>query len=224
MTVVMAGPPAARRHSGPQEERVLDAPIRTLMDEHRLIERVLGSLETFAFEAGSGLDFERRVAADFGRFFREFADAFHHGKEEDLLFARMVERGFSREAGPVAVMLHEHVEGRARVAVLRRVGEGRGPVEAAERAALVTAAGEFVPLLRAHILKEDRVLYPMALRVLLPDEVAAMQEEFEAYDAQRAAAGAVDALHALADRLGAEFAPDPARMAAAAALAGCGSR
>ncbi|MBK9032944.1 MAG: tetratricopeptide repeat protein [Myxococcales bacterium] len=32
----------------------------------------------------------------------------HHGKEEDLLFEAMVEHGFSREQGPLAVMLHEH--------------------------------------------------------------------------------------------------------------------
>lgn len=202
---------------------MLDRPIKTLMDEHRLIEQVLGSLETFALDVTAGLAVERELVAGYARFFREFADACHHGKEEDILFARMCERGFAREAGPIAVMLFEHDQGRARVSALRAVGAGEGPVQAGERAALVGSAREFVPLLRAHILKEDRILYPMALRVLLPGEVELMQEEFEAFDRRLAADGSIDALHATAERLIAAFAPDPERMAAAAAQGGCGA-
>ncbi len=36
-----------------------------------------------------------------------FADRCHHGKEENLLFKTMVDRGFPREAGAIAVMLLE---------------------------------------------------------------------------------------------------------------------
>ena len=43
---------------------------------------------------------------------REFADGLHHAKEEQLLFPLMVQKGFSNQTGPVAVMLHDHVEGR----------------------------------------------------------------------------------------------------------------
>ncbi|MGD0266766.1 MAG: hemerythrin domain-containing protein, partial [Candidatus Methylomirabilota bacterium] len=37
----------------------------------------------------------------------------HHGKEENLLFKTMVDRGFPRQGGPIAVMLHEHETGRS---------------------------------------------------------------------------------------------------------------
>lgn len=43
---------------------------------------------------------------------REFADGQHHAKEEQMLFPLLVEKGFSVESGPVAVMLHEHEQGR----------------------------------------------------------------------------------------------------------------
>ncbi|MBE0653266.1 MAG: hemerythrin domain-containing protein, partial [Bacteroidales bacterium] len=43
---------------------------------------------------------------------REFADGLHHTKEEQLLFPLMVQKGFSSQTGPVAVMLHDHTEGR----------------------------------------------------------------------------------------------------------------
>jgi hemerythrin-like domain-containing protein len=196
--------------------------IEVLMNEHRLIEQVLGSLEAFAAEVEGGLAPERPLLADYGMFFRDFADACHHGKEEDILFQRMVERGFSRETGPVAVMLHEHRVGRGHVTVLREAGGGTGPLAAMETQLVLEHAGAFIPLLRAHILKEDRILYPMAVRLLTGPEMEAMETEFEALEARMRADGSYDRLHGLADRLTAAFPPDPARMAAAAQMVGCG--
>ena len=193
-----------------------------LMNEHRLIEQVLGSLETFALDVQGGLPPERAVLADYGAFFREFADAAHHGKEEDILFQRMVERGFPRESGPVAVMLHEHVVGRGHVSALRQVGGGSGPLTAVETQLALESAAAFVPLLRAHILKEDRILYPMAERLLTGPELDAMERDFEAFDARMRSDGSFDRLHGLAERLTTAFRPDPARMAAAAQMIGCG--
>ena len=195
--------------------------IEILMNEHRVIEQVLGSLETFGLAVSGGLAPDRATLADYTAFFRGYADASHHGKEEDVLFARLLERGFSRESGPVAVMLYEHVVGRGHVGVLRRAGEGSGPLSAIETQLVLEHASAFVPHLRAHILKEDRVLYPMALRLLPEHELVAMEAEFAAFDARRRADGSCDRLDALRGRLVASFRPDPARMAAAAALVGC---
>ena len=198
-------------------------PLTILMNEHRLIERALGSLETCAIEIGSGLALERSVARDFADFLRGYADAWHHGKEEDILFARMVERGFSTETGPVAVMLHEHREGRALVGTIRSIGEGGGDVAPAEAAAFVASARGFVPLLRQHIQKEDNILYPMSQRVLTPAEFETMLADFAAFEAKAGADGTRDRLEALAEHLVTAFRPDEARMAAGA-VGGCWSR
>jgi hemerythrin-like domain-containing protein len=197
--------------------------IAVLMNEHRLIEKVLGSLETFASQVEGRLEPERPVLADYGTFFREFADACHHGKEEDILFHRMTERGFPRESGPVAVMLYEHQVGRGYVSALRQVAEGIGPLSAEEARVVLENAGAFVPLLRGHILKEDRILYPMAVRLLTGPEMDAMESDFAAFEARMRADGSYDRLHGLADRLTAAFRPDAARMAAATQMAGCGA-
>jgi hemerythrin-like domain-containing protein len=196
--------------------------IEVLMNEHRLIEQVLGSLETFALEVEGGLAPERSLLGDYGTFFREFADACHHAKEEDVLFQRMVERGFPLENGPLAVMLHEHKVGRGHVSVLRQAGGGAGPISAVATQLVLENAGAFVPLLRAHIQKEDRILYPMAVRLLNGPELDAMETEFEALEARMRAAGSYDRLHGLAEGLTTRFRPDPARMAAAANMVGCG--
>ena len=198
----------------------MEKAIEVLMSEHRLIEQVLGSLETFTSEIEGGLAPERPLLADYGTFLRDFADSCHHGKEEDILFQRMVERGFPRETGPVAVMLYEHEVGRGHVSALRQVGEGTGPLTAAETGVVLENAGAFIPLLRAHILKEDRILYPMAVRLLTGPEMDAMETDFAAFEARMRADGSYGRLHGLADRLTAAFRPDPARMAAAARMVG----
>jgi hemerythrin-like domain-containing protein len=72
--------------------------IEVLMGEHRLIEQALGSLETYAVEIRAGAPVLRDVIADYAAFLRGFADELHHGKEEDILFQRLIDRGFAREA------------------------------------------------------------------------------------------------------------------------------
>lgn len=197
--------------------------IEILMGEHRLIEQVLGSLETYTVGIRDGLEPQRRTLADYARFFRDFADACHHGKEEDLLFRRMMERGFPRETGPLAVMFHEHVLGRARVATLRELSEAEGPLAAVEVQLAVESSQAFIDLLRAHILKEDGILYPMAERLLTGAEMDTLGTDFDKLEKGMQADGSLDRLHGLADRLIAGFRPDPQRMAAAAHAPPCGA-
>ena len=77
-------------------------------------------------------------------------------------------------------------------------------------------------MLRGHILKEDRILYPMAGEILTASEQDAMEAEFEVFERRMRLDGAQDRLRGLADRLTGRFRPDPERMAEAALLAPCG--
>lgn len=195
--------------------------ISILMEEHRLIEQVLGSLETFVGSAAPEASGARATVARYAEFFRGFADRVHHGKEEDRLFAAMVEAGFPREAGPIGVMLAEHAEGRRCVSVLANVGEGDGPLSPADGTAVRRASAEFIPLLRGHIQKEDRILYPMALQALdarTMDELLASYGEFER---TAVGEGGLEAFRRLAADLAAAHPPDPVRMEEASAVTGC---
>lgn len=198
--------------------------IEILMGEHRLIEQVLGSLETYVVGVEQGLRPERAILADYAAFFRGFADACHHGKEEDILFQRMLERGMPRQTGPLAVMFHEHVLGRARVAALRELGAAEGPLAPVEVQIAVENATGFIELLRAHIQKEDGILYPMAERLLSGPELDALETAFEGFEKTMRGDGSLDRFHGLADALVARFRPDPERMAEAALASPCGRR
>lgn len=198
----------------------MDRAIEQLMKEHRLIEQVLGSLETFSDNLEHGAGAGRETVKDYADFFRNFSDKCHHGKEEDRLFVVMMAHGFPRDYGPLAVMFSDHEEGRAHVSALFRIGEGTGPLTESEREEVVRHTGAYVPLLRSHIMKEDNVLYPMALQAIPPQEMEKMAEDFEAFEATEMGEGTHEHFHHLAESLIEAYPPNPERMESGACL-GC---
>jgi hemerythrin-like domain-containing protein len=171
-----------------------------LMQEHRTIEQVLDALEAFAGEVARTRRTETDELSRFVKFLREYADGRHHAKEEGVLFRVMVENGFPAQGGPIPVMLHEHEQGRDLVRVLAAHGEQATPWSDEDLASIVEAAGSFAALLRAHIQKEDRILYPMADRHLPAPALAAVSATCRQLDARHGPA-AQDPLLSLAERL-----------------------
>lgn len=142
-----------------------------LMEEHEIILRGLGVLEAVARRGGP----PPPALLDF---LTGFADAHHHGKEEQILFPAMAEAGFPPDAGPVGVMLHEHEQGRALLAALKDPEQ------------FVSAALAYSALLRAHIEKENSVLFQMADQAIPREDqrrVDAAFDEFERAAADRRA-------------------------------------
>ena len=138
-----------------------------LREEHEIILRGLDVLEAAARE-------RKPPPPELIEFFSGFADAHHHHKEEDILFPAMAEAGFSRDAGPVAVMLHEHVQGRSLLAAMR------------DPAKFADAARGYAALLRAHIDKENQILFRMADQAIPREDQRRVDEAFDAFE-QRAA-------------------------------------
>jgi hemerythrin-like domain-containing protein len=179
----------------------MSAAIDVLMHEHRMIERVLEALHVCARRAGQGGPVDRTSVREFAEFFRNFADKCHHGKEEDQLFASMVRHGFPQERGPIAVMLAEHTAGREHVGALARIGDGNGPLTEEERRTLSEHAEAYYGMLRAHIQKEDNVLYPLAVQSLPQEEMDRLEREFEAFEKQVMGEGAHERYHEMAHKL-----------------------
>jgi hemerythrin-like domain-containing protein len=91
-------------------------------------------------------------------FFREFADSYHHHKEEHGLFPALEEAGLPPQ-GPVGMMLYEHEQGRKFI---------KGMNDALPNLSVEDAL-EYVDLMRAHIDKENQVLFNIADRMLSPN-------------------------------------------------------
>lgn len=135
-------------------------PTKVLSDEHQNILKVIKALknECRAIETGQAVDREFFTAAI--DFIRNYADKFHHAKEEGLLFKEMCQDSVKMHCNPIDQMLHEHDLGREFVKNLEiAVATGDGQQ-------VVFNAQGYAMLLEEHIFKEDNILYPMAEEVL----------------------------------------------------------
>lgn len=135
-----------------------------LSEQHRLIQRAVVALARLCAHLRRDGEVQREAGDALLRFLREYADSHHHAAEEDVLFPWMISQGFPREAGPIAVMLHEHGEARAHV---QAMADAHGALsasasDAAARASFVEHGESYATLLWQHIWKEDGILYPMA--------------------------------------------------------------
>lgn len=140
--------------------------IRELSEEHRVIERLLASLLRVTARAAAGDGVTKALVASHVELFRTLLDTLHHGREEQILFAALSAVGFSRQMGPVGVMLHEHELGRDAVSQLSQIATSAEMLTGSELRALIATATSFAELLSSHIAKEDSVLYPIALHRL----------------------------------------------------------
>jgi hemerythrin-like domain-containing protein len=109
---------------------------------------------------------------------KNYADGFHHEKEENLLVPLMGQKGFSPNQGPVAVMLNEHTQGRNYV---KGMVEGIDHYKNGDQQAIQTIYMNmrgYISLLRNHISKENNVLFRMADNVLSETEQEELLKEF----------------------------------------------
>ncbi len=160
------------------ESQETQRPSAVLRAEHEVIKRVLGVLERLVARSLRGEGFEAESLARCVEFFRAFADACHHAKEEDLLFPVLESRGIPREGGPIGVMLEEHKLARA---YTRDMGESleakeRGDAEAVQQ--FHAATRQYLDLLTNHISKENDILFTMGDRVLTPQDQDSLSSKF----------------------------------------------
>jgi hemerythrin-like domain-containing protein len=152
-------------------------PVQDLMKDHRLIERVMTALQVRLKEAEGG-EFPGEFVEKALAFFVEYADGYHHYKEEEALFPALGERGVPVEGGPIGMMLHEHTLGRKCLAGIREQLAAARSGDATARASVTSYAGQYVELLRQHIWKEDNILFRMAEEALEGGGAEAVMEKF----------------------------------------------
>jgi hemerythrin-like domain-containing protein len=112
-------------------------------------------------------------------FVKNFADKYHHLKEEDVLFVEMEKHGMPREGGPIGVMLNEHDEGRKYIKNATQAVEKFKSGDTLSYDQIKDNLLNYCTLLTNHIYKENNILYPMAERLLPTDVKSEMTNNFE---------------------------------------------
>jgi len=118
-------------------------------------------------------DARRRQVQDVLEFVRNFADRFHHAKEEDLLFPQFEDAGEI-----IAAMRAEHETGRSHVRA------AAAALAAGDGAAVASHLSAYGALLTEHIRKEDEILYPWMNRSLSDAQVGRLYAAFREVEAR----------------------------------------
>ena len=180
-------------------------PTEILSSEHRVIEVAIDCLEQISRKALEAGKLDRESAEQVVDFIRTFADQCHHGKEENQLFAFLAEKGMPREGGPVGQMLVEHEQGRAFVKGMADSIAAASTGDEKALSAYTQNAQGYVQLLRAHIRKEDGVLFPMADRILSDDDRKSLLAAFEKVETEHMGEGTHEKYLRLAESLADRF-------------------
>jgi hemerythrin-like domain-containing protein len=175
--------------------------IDVLMQEHRLIERVLDALEIAAGHLDRGHTVPPAFFLEAADFIAGFADGCHHRKEEGVLFGAMIESGVPSGGGVIDMFLDEHEQGRALTRALRDAARRLQAGDASARAQVISNVRRYVALLRDHIAKEDEMLFPMADEMLSPAGQESVLTGFSRVECEETGEGANEKFHALAEKL-----------------------
>ncbi|MDO8647652.1 MAG: hemerythrin domain-containing protein [Candidatus Diapherotrites archaeon] len=161
----------------------MEKPTAILSNEHKNIMKVIQALnnECESIEGGGKIDrafFEKAID-----FIRNYADRFHHAKEEDILFKEVCKDSVEMHCNPTEQMLFEHDAGRNFV---KGMEEG---LQKNDKGKVLENARGYAQLLQEHIYKEDNIFYPMADQALSGKVQKAMIERFKLAEKKRFAKG-----------------------------------
>ena len=174
---------------------------KDLIEEHEAILHGLSILEKMTALLDTPTDALSKDLQDMVDFLVLFADTCHHGKEEGLLFPAMEQAGIPKEGGPIGQMLHEHEQGRAFIRGMKQALGG----ESVDAGAFRTNASGYIELLRAHIEKENQILFPMGDRFLPPEKQQELLEAFDKHEEEVIGAGVHERLHAMLDNFASRY-------------------
>ncbi len=147
---------------------------KILSEEHKHIVKVISALkkECFALESG-----KKKLNIEFFAkgidFIRNYADKYHHAKEEDILFKELNKDSCQMHCNPTEQMLHEHDLGRKFVKGLKSALEKKNNKK------IIENTEGYCTLLKEHIYKEDNILYKMADDALNSKVQKSMLEKFD---------------------------------------------
>ena len=164
--------------------------IELMTHEHTFIRRMLAVMRAFSYQLMKDPQMDVSDAPQMIDFVRQYADKHHHGKEEDLLFNRMVEH-----LGSAAVklvqhgMLVEHDLGRLHMKLMEEGIEAFRNGDDEARLDIIGNAIAYTQLLDRHITKEDDMVYQFAWRHFQPDMIAQINRETDDFENRASESG-----------------------------------
>ena len=163
-------PKRKREVKGPREFNY-SPPMKKMVEEHVLIKRWLELLpkviENLDLETEKGL----KLINNGIDFIRNFADKYHHAKEEDETF-----KYFDENFDMIKVIKNDHVKVRVHVKLMVEAIANKDKNTLAQN---LTSYSEILP---EHIKKEDEILFPWMDRNLTTNQIGQLYTRFNEID------------------------------------------
>jgi hemerythrin-like domain-containing protein len=158
-------------------------PIGPMMWEHRLIERVLRSIETKIAEIKIRNMIDPVFIDTVVDFIRTYADRTHHGKEEDILFRELKNKPLSKEHAQIMnELIEDHIFSRKTVAQLVTAKEDFLKGNKESISVIIKSLETLTVFYPKHIEKEDKHFFYPVFEYFSDEEQNAMLEEFYKFD------------------------------------------
>jgi hemerythrin-like domain-containing protein len=133
-----------------------------LIAEQRVIESVIYALDEATNRGEKAITVRADFFLDTAKFIQEFADSFHHKKEEGVLFIAMNRYGVAVDGGPLCAMLDQHEQARDFTRGLLEAAPKFDQGDPVARLILILNARGYAFLMREHIRKEEHKIFPLA--------------------------------------------------------------
>jgi len=158
-------------------------PVEVLINEHRLIEKMVSLLEKeirrIEASATADTDFIDAIVD----FFRTYADRYHHGKEEGILFKALSGKNLSDVHHKMMIeLVMEHAFARKTVKSLERSNKEYAAGKKEDLNAIRHMLEELIKLYPRHIRKEDKQFFIPCMKYLTQEEQEAMLGNFMEFD------------------------------------------
>lgn len=179
-----------------------------LRQDHQLIRAVLECLDILAGCAEIDGALDTNLAREVLAFMTGFVDRVHHRVEERELFPALERCAVPSEVGSLTRLRVEHDRARAAIAAMHAALDCLRDAEpcAAERFAICARA--YTEIVREHMAKEERVVFPIADRVLGDDfEHCAERVGGARHGSTRARQRYSDLARSLCERMNVAWAP-----------------
>lgn len=157
-------------------------PITQLIDEHRIMERVMDVMEKLA----EGIEEQRPISSDMilGNIgmLLECNDEYHYGKEEDILLPFLEEIGKNDEKELIQFYITKYRENDKLLATIIDSLEDYSNGDMSATIRLMENIREFVANVRPLYLNEDEEIFKPLKKNLTKEEIDRLSEKFQDFD------------------------------------------
>ncbi len=154
---------------------------QALIDDHRLIDRILVCLEKAANRLEKNEDIRPGFFIDVANFNKGFIENFHQKIEEGILFEAMVKYGLPKQDSSLTIVILEHEQSRLYARRMRAAAERWQSGNKTARREIIRNALGYVSLLRQHLQDEDNKVYPKANKIIPNEAHQNVMDAFEKF-------------------------------------------